>query len=304
MSPTTSYACSSNSYDVHSEKLLAREVKSSSSSCCPWALRHAPRTLTGSLRDQIARRGAASPLCRASSASYRVVLTQARKSSRSVMPQRLLVQRFARRDNWSISARQPFAACRLPSFRYRTMREPAAARRANRKRASCHSSRVPILSSGIRVLVLAVGRHVGERPPHPLLVRVQPLDRRPREAHQRHVVQAQGRARRVELVPEGRTSGAGARLVVGPVHDDVAQELRAALEELLERLPPLLGLELVLLLYRDPRKLAALLLGPASQLGVLGLELRELVASSLPVLPGSYLVLGHSSPSVVRFSAM
>src|SRR5919197_2985708 len=87
MSPTTSYACSSNVYDVQSEKLLAREVKSSSSSCCPWALRHAPRTLTGSLRDQSARRGAASPLCRASSASYRVVLTQPRKSSRSLMPQ-------------------------------------------------------------------------------------------------------------------------------------------------------------------------------------------------------------------------
>src|SRR5205809_268628 len=59
MSPTTSYACSSNSYDVQSEKLLAREAKSSSSSCCPWALRHAPRTLTGSLRDQSARRGPA-----------------------------------------------------------------------------------------------------------------------------------------------------------------------------------------------------------------------------------------------------
>src|SRR5918995_434949 len=54
MSPTTSYACSSNVYDVQSEKLLAREVKSSSSSCCPWALRHAPRTLTGSLGDQSA----------------------------------------------------------------------------------------------------------------------------------------------------------------------------------------------------------------------------------------------------------
>src|ERR671935_1386124 len=87
MSPTTSNACSSKAYDVQSEKLLAREVKSSSSSCCPWALRHAPRTLTGSLRDQSARHGAPSPLCRASSASYRVVLTQARKSSRSVMPQ-------------------------------------------------------------------------------------------------------------------------------------------------------------------------------------------------------------------------
>ena len=63
-SPTTSYACSSNSYDVQSEKLSASGVKSSSSSSCPRALRHAPRTLTGSFRDQSARRGAASPLCR------------------------------------------------------------------------------------------------------------------------------------------------------------------------------------------------------------------------------------------------
>src|SRR5919202_3749694 len=94
MSPTTSYACSSNAYDVQSEKLLSREAKSSSSSCCPWALRHAPRTLTGSLREQSALRGAASPLCRASSASYRVVLTQARKSSRSVIPQHPPVQRI------------------------------------------------------------------------------------------------------------------------------------------------------------------------------------------------------------------
>jgi hypothetical protein len=42
--------------------------------------------LHGSLRHQSARRGAASPLCRASSASYSEVRTQARKSSRSVMP--------------------------------------------------------------------------------------------------------------------------------------------------------------------------------------------------------------------------
>src|SRR5919198_5762397 len=91
MSPTTSYACNSNVYDVQSEKLLAREVKSSSSSCCPWALRHAPRTLTGSLRDQSARRGAASPLCRASSASYSLVLTQARKSSLSLIAVRILL---------------------------------------------------------------------------------------------------------------------------------------------------------------------------------------------------------------------
>src|SRR5919108_6364227 len=117
MSPTASYACNSNVYDVQSEKLFAREVKSSSSSRCPWALRHAPRTLTGSLRDQSARRGAASPLCRASSASYRVVLTQVRKSSRSVMPQSAPGQRFAPRENRSISARQRSPPGDSASFR-------------------------------------------------------------------------------------------------------------------------------------------------------------------------------------------
>src|SRR4051812_38424810 len=66
---------------------LPERGESSSSSACPWALRHAPSTLTGSLRDQMARRGAGSPLCRASSASYSAVSTQARKSSRSVMRQ-------------------------------------------------------------------------------------------------------------------------------------------------------------------------------------------------------------------------
>src|SRR5436309_3974725 len=113
MSPTTSYDCSSNAYDVQLEKLLARDVKSSSSSCCPWALRHAPRTLTGSFRDQSARRGAASPLCRANSASYRVVLTQARKSSRSVMPPTLR----ARDQSASVTVPSALAEASGPAVR-------------------------------------------------------------------------------------------------------------------------------------------------------------------------------------------
>src|SRR5215208_6871947 len=87
MSPRTSYACSSNRYDVQSEKLAPSASKSSSSSCWPRGLRHAPRTLTGSLRDQIARRGPASPLCSASSAWYSTVVTQVKKSSRSLIPE-------------------------------------------------------------------------------------------------------------------------------------------------------------------------------------------------------------------------
>src|SRR3954471_15425316 len=67
------------------EKLRPSAVKSSSSSSCPRAFLHAPRTLTGSLRDHSARRGPASPLCSASSAPYKEVLTHVKKSSRSDM---------------------------------------------------------------------------------------------------------------------------------------------------------------------------------------------------------------------------
>ena len=61
--------------DVQPEKLWPSAVNSSSIACWPLALRQAPRTLTGSLWDQSDRRGAESPLCSASSASYRSLST-------------------------------------------------------------------------------------------------------------------------------------------------------------------------------------------------------------------------------------
>ena len=108
-------------------------------------------------------------------------------------------------------------------------------------------------------------------------------------------------ARGVELIPEVRAPGAGADLVVGPEHDVVGEQLRAPVEELGERLLPVLGVELVLLLHRDPGKLTPLLGHLLAELGVLGLELRELVASRLPFLAGSDLVVGHRCASSGRF---
>ena len=70
-----------------------------------------------------------------------------------------------------------------------------------------------------------IGRDVGEVPTHPLLVGDEPIDRRAREADQRHVAVVQVHARAVELIPEVRTSGAGAELVIGPEHDVVGEEL-------------------------------------------------------------------------------
>src|SRR5215217_8370907 len=108
-------------------------------------------------------------------------------------------------------------------------------------------------------------------------------------------------ARGVELVAEVRAPRAGADLVIGPEHDVVGEELRAPVEELGKGLLPVLGVELVLLLDGHPGKPAPLLGHPLAELRVLGLELREFVASRLPVLAGSDLLLGHRShPLAVR----
>ena len=68
------------------DMLCSIQLKSSSSSARPVALFAAPRTVTGSWRDQISRRGLASPSCTATSASRTREFTHARKSSRSVIP--------------------------------------------------------------------------------------------------------------------------------------------------------------------------------------------------------------------------
>src|SRR5947209_17805375 len=97
----------------------------------------------------------------------------------------------------------------------------------------------------------------------------------------------------VELVAEVRAPGAGPSLVIGAEHDVVGEELRATFEELGERLLPVLGVELILLLHRDPRELTAPLGYLLAQLGVLGLQLRKLGPSRLPVLVGPNRVVGH-----------
>src|SRR4051794_22503331 len=109
-------------------------------------------------------------------------------------------------------------------------------------------------------------------------------------------------ARGVQLIAEVGTPGAGAELVVGPEHEVVREELRAAVEEIGKGLPAVLGVELVLLLHPDPGKPTPLLGHRLTELGVFGLELREFVASRLPVLTGCDLVLGHRLWSFGRWS--
>src|SRR5436305_9021091 len=103
-------------------------------------------------------------------------------------------------------------------------------------------------------------------------------------------------ARGAQLIAEVGAPGAGADGVIGPVHDVVGEQLRATVEELGERLLPVLGVELVLLLHRNPGKLSPLLGQLLAELGMLGLELRKLAASCLPFLAGSNRVLGHREP--------
>src|SRR3954469_8063424 len=99
--------------------------------------------------------------------------------------------------------------------------------------------------------------------------------------------------RGLELVAQAGAAGTGADRVVGSVHDVVGEQLRAAVEQLAQRLLALLGVEDVVLLDRHPGQLTPLLGDLARELRVLGLELRQLPARSLPFLPCSDLVSGH-----------
>src|SRR6476646_1262226 len=100
-------------------------------------------------------------------------------------------------------------------------------------------------------------------------------------------------ARAIELVSQVRAPGAGTDLIVGSEHDVVRDQLRAPVEQLGERLLAVLGVELVLLLHRNPGKLTALLGHLLVELGLLGLELRKLIAGRPPFLAGSNLVVTH-----------
>src|SRR3954464_4992127 len=100
----------------------------------------------------------------------------------------------------------------------------------------------------------------------------------------------------VEVVGQARAAGARADRVGRAEHDVVGEELRAPVKELGQRLLALLGLEGVLLLDGNPRKLLPLLCELLAPLGVLVLELPQLVPRRRPFVLGCGLVW-HRSPS-------
>src|SRR5256714_12571338 len=99
--------------------------------------------------------------------------------------------------------------------------------------------------------------------------------------------------RAVEPVAQVGAARAGTARVVGAEHDVVGEQLRAPVEELREGLLAVLGVELVLLLDRDPGEIETLALDLLVSLRLLRLELGELVPGHLPFLAGSSLVFSH-----------
>ena len=151
--------------------------------------------------------------------------------------------------------------------------------------------------------VAAEGRDPGEPPAHPGRVRPQLLQRGDRLADQGHVVAVEVGDDAVEVVCDERAAGAARVLLVDAEpeaeHEVVDEQLRAAVEEVGERLRPLVRLEGVRLLDRHPGQLSA----PAGELiaaaHVLLLGHEQLLAGRQPLVSRSHRVLRASGSSFV-----
>src|SRR5215213_8806271 len=108
----------------------------------------------------------------------------------------------------------------------------------------------------------------------------------------------------VEVVGDERAAGTPGILLVDVVaeaeHEVVDEQLRTAGEEVGQRLGSLFGLELVLLLDRDPGQLASLPGEFVARSHVLLLGSDQLAAGRMPFLMGSSLVLRHRLLLVLR----
>src|ERR1700730_9628583 len=139
----------------------------------------------------------------------------------------------------------------------------------------------------------------GEAPAHPLLVRPQLRERRPRHRRKRDVVVGQVDDQAVEPV-RNRRAGRASRRVVGPEHEVVDKKLRSPSEEVRQRGAPLVGLESVLLVDPNPRQL----LPPPRQLVAaprkLLLRLEQLEPRCEPIFTCPGHVLRHRSSLLRR----
>src|SRR5262249_37803584 len=133
-------------------------------------------------------------------------------------------------------------------------------------------------------------RHPRKHPLHPSRVRLQLRQRGNRLGDQRHVMTVEVRENAVEMVGDERATGATGVLLIDPVpepeHEVIDEQLRAAVEEVRERLRPFARLEDVLPLDRDPRKVPA--------------TARELVATARMRLLGSKQLRTRRQPFLSR----
>ena len=106
----------------------------------------------------------------------------------------------------------------------------------------------------VEVEVAAERGRPGKRPSHPPLVRLQLCERRPRHGRKRDVVVRQMDGEAVEPIRD-RRAGRTARLVVGPEHEVIDEELRAPSEEICQRGATFIGLESILLVDANPWQL-------------------------------------------------
>src|SRR5262249_49619181 len=139
-----------------------------------------------------------------------------------------------------------------------------------------------------------------ETPSHPCPIGLELLERCDRLADEGDVVAVQVGDDAVEMVGDERAAGATGVLLVDAEaeaeHEVVDEKLRAAAEEVGERLRPRNRLELVLLLDRHPGQFPA----PAGELialpHVLLLGVEQLLAGRQPLLSRSHRVFGHRGP--------
>src|ERR1017187_5903107 len=105
-------------------------------------------------------------------------------------------------------------------------------------------------------VAFVAGRPV-KAPAHAPAVSEQLLERRARDADQRHVAGLEVRENPVEAVRRRRARRTAGR-IAGPKHEVVDEELRASTEEVQQRGAPLLGFESILLVDPNPRQLLPL----------------------------------------------
>src|SRR5207247_111305 len=159
-----------------------------------------------------------------------------------------------------------------------------------------HDVRPRLLLSPRRLQVVAEivsgGRRPGEPPPHPPLVRLQLRERRPRDRRKRDVVIRQVDDGAVEAIRDRRTRRTP-RLIVGPEHEVIDEELRAPPEEVGQRGAALVGIELVLLVDPDPRQLLPAPRQLVAAVRQLFLRLEQLEPGSKPLFTCPRLMLRH-----------